>query len=301
VAGPTIATYLKLPSFILDHATLVKTNAYSAAPLSNAETKYPVVIYSHGWNGFRNINTNQMESLASQGYIAVAIDHTYGAIVTVFSDGRVALNNPLALPSGAPDDVYQKASQVLEATYAADIRFVIDQLEKMNAGEIDPRFAGRLDLDRLGLFGHSTGGGAVVLACSQDVRCKAGLGQDAWVEPLPKSILPVAPPQPFLFIDSEQWSTGNNQNRLKEIYNGLPAGGYHAIILGTRHYDFTLMPLLTPLAPLLKLKGPLEGNRTLQIVTDYLIAFFDRELKGQSVQLLNGPSPDYPEVKFESH
>lgn len=44
-----------------------------------------------------------------------------GALVTVLADGRVALNNPAALPDDAPDDVYQHASEQLEATYAADV------------------------------------------------------------------------------------------------------------------------------------------------------------------------------------
>lgn len=300
VVGPTIATYLNLPAFFLDHLALVRTNSYPEAPLATAEARYPVVIYSHGWNGFRTINTNQMEALASNGYIAVSIDHTYGAMVTVFSDGRVALNNPDALPSDAPAAVYQKASEILEATYAADVRFVMDQLEQLNQGELDGRFTGKFDLERIGLFGHSTGGGAIVLACSLDPRCKAGLGMDAWVVPLPQSVLPQSPAQPFMFMSSEVWGAEKNPPRLEEIYAGLPNTGYHLTIAGTRHYDFVMIPLLTPLAPALKLKGPLEGNRTLQIVTDYLIAFFDQQLKGQTRPLLNGPAPDYPEVQFES-
>ncbi len=98
VAGPTIARYLGLPSFFLDHVALVATHSYPNAPLNPSAAPYPVVIYSHGWNGFRTVNLNQSEALASHGYIAVAVDHTYGAMLTVFPDGRVAPNNPAALP-----------------------------------------------------------------------------------------------------------------------------------------------------------------------------------------------------------
>ncbi|MBI5830378.1 MAG: hypothetical protein HZB20_12770, partial [Chloroflexi bacterium] len=124
LTGPIIARYINLPSFALAHAGLVRTNSYPDAPVSEGEARYPVVVYSHGWNGFRAVNTNQMEALASHGYIAVSIDHTYGAMFTVFPDGRVALNNPDALPDNAPPDEYQKDSETVEATYAADIRFV---------------------------------------------------------------------------------------------------------------------------------------------------------------------------------
>jgi predicted dienelactone hydrolase len=299
VVGPAIANYLHLPSFILDHASLIRTHSYPAAPLSAHAARYPVVIYSHGWNGFRTINTNQLEALASRGYVVVSIDHTYGALVTVFGDGRVVLNNPRALPQGAPAADYQKASETLEAIYAADIRFVLDQLVRLDAGELDARFAGRLDLDRIGVFGHSTGGGAMVLACSQDARCQAGLGMDAWVEPVPGAVIEQGLSRPFLFMRSAAWTGTKNDARLDRLYGKLAPGSARLSIRGTKHYDFVMAPLLSPLAPLLGLKGPLEGHRAMQIVTDYLVAFFDQTLKGQPSPLLAGPSPSYPEVTFE--
>jgi hypothetical protein len=60
-----------------------------------------------------------------------------------------------------------------------------------------------------------------------------------------------------------------------------------------------MLPLLTPLAPMLGLKGPIEGYRGMQIITDYLTAFFDQALKGQPSPLLAGSSTSYPEVTFE--
>lgn len=299
VVGPVMANYIRLPSFMLDHLNLTRTNSYPDAPLSNQETRYPIIVYSHGWNGFIGVNANQMEALASHGYIAVAIAHSYGAMFTVFSDGRVALNNPNALPGNAGTDEFQRASETVEATYAADVRFVLDQLTSLNSGKIDSRFAGKLDLDRIGLFGHSTGGGAIVLACSLDVRCKAGLGMDAWVEPVPNQVIPNPLSQPFMFMRSEVWATKKNDARLDELYGTLKNGGYRMTIRGTQHYDFTMIPLLTPLAPALKLKGPLGGQRVMQITTDYLIAFFDKQLKAQSIPLLDGASSAYPEVIFE--
>ncbi len=302
VAGPAIATYLKLPSFILDHANLIVTNSYPDAPVAPAESRYPIVIYSHGWSGFRTINTNQTEALASRGFIVVSIDHTYGALVTVFPDGRVALNNPQALPSetSVGADEYKRASEMVEGVYAADIRFVMDTLERLNAGEIDARFAGRLDLERLGVFGHSTGGGATVLACQADARCKAGLGMDAWVVPVPEAAITAGLTQPFFFMESEVWASAKNKAKMETLYGAhLESEAYRMTILGTKHYDFTLLPLLTPLAPALKLKGPLNGPRGMQIITDYLVAFFEHYLQGKDAPLLAGPAIDYPEVKFE--
>lgn len=298
VAGPIIARYLRLPSFFLNHANLVQTHAYAAAPSDAAGARYPVVVYSHGWNGFRGVNLNQAEALASRGYIVAAVDHTYGAMVTVLADGRVVANNPAILPDGPEDANYYRAAYQLQQTYAADLSFVLDQLALLDAGEIDSPLAGQLDLARAGLYGHSTGGGAVVLACQQDARCQAGLAMDAWLMPLTEDVLSTPLAQPFLFMRSESWASAGNDARLERVLGGLHGPGYRVTILGTRHYDFTLLPLLTPLAPVLGLKGPLEGTRTLAVVTDYLAAFFDQHLKGRPQPLLEGASDEYPEVEF---
>jgi dienelactone hydrolase len=299
VAGPTIARYLGLPSFFLDHAALVRTNSYPSAPVNSNQAPYPVVIYSHGWNGFRTVNLNQSEALASHGYIAVAVDHTYGAMFTVLADGTVVPNNPAAIPPETPADAYQAGIEKVEATYAGDLRFVLDQLALVNSGAIPSPLAGRLDLAHVGLYGHSTGGGAVVLACSLDKRCQAGLSMDAWLAPVPQPVIAQGPSQPFLFMRSQVWATPENDALLNTLYTSARSDVYRMTIAGTKHYDFTLMPLLTPLAPVLGLKGPINGQRGMAIITDYILAFFDHTLKAQAAPLLDGPAESYPEVTFE--
>lgn len=291
-AIPAMAHYIHLPPFMLSHIGLLRTHAYLNAPLASGDAHFPVLVYSHGWNGFRTVHENLMEELASHGYVVVALDHTYGAMVTVFDDGRVAFNNPAALPDG---EGFEAASQTLEATYAADVRFALDSLEAMNT----ERFAGRLDFSRVGLLGHSTGGGAIVQACALDARCKAGLGMDAWLVPAPPTIIAAGLSQPFMFMRSEVWATEKNDALLNELLETSTNARYRVTIRGTRHYDFSVLPLLTPLAPALKLKGPLAGGRVMDITSAYAVAFFDQYLKGETSPLLTGPAAAYPEVTFE--
>ncbi len=66
-------------------------------------------------------------------------------------------------------------------------------------------------------------------------------------------------------------------------------------VRGSRHYDFTLIGLLSPLAPALKLKGPIAGPRMLQWVDDHLVAFFDSALKGKGEADLQAIRDRYPE------
>jgi len=298
VAGPAIARVLGLPSFVLGHLGLVRTHALPGAEVSAARPGYPVLIFSHGLTGYRTQNTIQAEELASHGYVVVAIDHTYAAAVTVFPDGRTALYNPDVLPDGLPEEELKRAANRLVSVWAADVRFVLDQLETFDAGNPDSPLAGRLDLERIGVFGHSTGGGTAVEACALDRRCKAGLGMDAWVVPVSDDVVAEGLEQPFMFMRSETWAADENNDRLMKVYRGLGDGGYLLTVQGSRHFDFCDLPLLSPIASSLGLKGPIDGRRVLRIVGRYSLAFFDRHLKNQDAPLLDAPSPDYPEVLF---
>ena len=303
-ALPAFAKILNVPSFALDHLRQVRTHTYGDAPIQNDGAPYPVVIYSHGYTGYRIAGFNQMEALASAGYIAVSIDHTYASAFTVFPDGRVVVNDPEMLPPAGRDEPGdQEARETLEATIVADQRFVMDQLDLLNAGKLDPRFAGKIDLQRIGLTGVSLGGGAIVWTCQLDVRCKAGLAQDGWYEPLPETVVSEQLRQPFMFMQSETqiWKMGNLA-RLDTLYQGVNAPAFHVKLAGVLHADFGDYPLLTPLsAPLMYERGTLNGERALHVVDAYLLGFFDKYLKDQPSPLLNGSSLDYQEVRFESH
>jgi hypothetical protein len=299
VVGPVLAKQFHLPSFLFSHIELAKTYSYLNSPLSLKQKSYPVLVFSHGWTGVRTQNTYQAENLASHGYIVIAPDHTYGAGIVVFPDGRSALNNPKLLPENAPTEAeYDRVVRVLGQAWVGDLQFVLDQAELLNGGQIPSIFKDKLDLTRIGFYGHSTGGGAVIETCSIDIRCKAGLTEDAWMLPFSRSMLETGLSQPFFFMQSEKWSTERNTRLFNVLFSNMKAQDYKLVINGTKHYDFTDIPLLTPLAPLIGLKGPINGQRGLQIINDYTLAFFDQYFKNTPSTLLDGQNPLYPETIF---
>jgi hypothetical protein len=79
IFAPAIATQIGMPSFFLDHLALVKIPAYRESTVASSDQAYPVILFSHGWNGFNAQNTSQALELASHGYIVIGIQHTYGA------------------------------------------------------------------------------------------------------------------------------------------------------------------------------------------------------------------------------
>jgi dienelactone hydrolase len=300
IMGPAISRWLDLPPFFLDHLRLARTHSYPEAPLLPGTERFPVLLFSHGWSGFRQQNTYQVEELASHGYVIVAVQHTYGSMATVFPDGQVAPLNPDALPTGLSGEAYQKAANRLVTQWAQDLSFVLDTLEGLNAKDPSGRFTGRLDMENVGAFGHSTGGGAVIEFCSREPRCKAGLTMDAYMIPVSLSIVNQgALSQPFLFMFSERWPTERNTSLFNHLYTQLSTPAYQITLPGTDHYDFTDMPMLSPVAPWLGLKGPLKGSRVMQIVDGFSRAFFDTYLKGQPSPLLERPESAFPEVTFK--
>ena len=77
------------PGDFINAIDFIPTNSVTNAPVAEAESAYPVLIFSHGFGGLPELNTIQAEELASQGYVVVALNHTYDSIVNVFPDGRI--------------------------------------------------------------------------------------------------------------------------------------------------------------------------------------------------------------------
>ena len=300
IFAPAIAAYIDLPSFFLDHLALVEMPAYRESKVARTNEGYPVILFSHGWNGFNAQNTGQALELASHGYIVIGVQHTYGAIVTVFEDGTVAHNNPSALPSGAPDDEYEAAAQKLVDQWAGDMGFALDFMQSQNI-EANSPFHNSLDLPRVGIYGHSMGGGAAIQFCGTDARCKALLGMDPFMRPVSYEVLESGVTQPAFFMFSQRWAddvdSRNNKLFNRFIPNVKESRGVISID-GTAHYDFSDLPLLSPLTPQLGLKGPINGKRVTAIINDYLLSFFDMTLKNEAANLFNWQSQKYLEVKF---
>jgi hypothetical protein len=300
LASGAIAENFDLPPFLLGHLPLARSNAYLDA-LPAGGSQYPVLFFSHGWTGMRVQNTYQMEELASHGYVVFSPDHTYGSVVTIFPDGDIIFNNPAALPPrGTPPEEYDPIARRLGETWVGDLRFVLSQASRLQSGEIKSSLAGLLDLNRVGVFGHSTGGGAAVEFCYVEAQCRAGLAMDAWLIPYDRGMLSEGFEKPFLLMQSEAWRANRNPPLVDALYSHLPAETrFRMTLLGTAHYDFTDIPQLTALGQFIGLSGKAAGKQTLFIINDFTVAFFDRYLKGNEEIDLQERSRQYPEVRVE--
>nr|WP_197253813.1 hypothetical protein [Paenibacillus dendritiformis] len=69
-------------------------------------------------------------------------------------------------------------------------------------------------------------------------------------------------------------------------------------IEGAAHYNFTDFPLFSGLLRYIGMAGDIKGERGADIIHRYVLDFFNKHLKGNGGKLLQGPSSEYPEVKF---
>lgn len=296
VVAPALSETLGIPGFFLDHTVYTPSHSYGQA--TPFQGRIPVILYSHGWRLFRNAAVHQMESLASHGFVVIAVDHTHGAVATVFPDGEVAPLDPLALPDAdeVEDEVFEDAAVKLLETYSEDLRMVIRSLQQGESGPFGS-LAAIADLDRLGIYGHSLGGGAAVRTCLVESICRVVASLDGWVEPIVSSELSLELNVPSMFIRSDPWRELENDRVLRGLVERSNRRSYWIGVENTVHSDLTIAPALSPVGALLGLRGSMPAAQVFAIVDRYLVSFFDRHLLGVGGRDLTEAPP--PGVLYE--
>ena len=298
IAASVISERLGLPSFFLGHLNLVKTHALiNAFPHSDA-APYPLLLFSHGLSGLRMQNTALFEELASNGYIVASVDHTYDSVITILPEGRVILHHgQTVMPEGVP--TVQSGRRLLDVR-VQDLTSVLAFLEDQNRKN-DSLLLGRMDMQKIGVMGHSTGGGTAIEFCAQSTQCQAVLALDSWVEPVSDAAISSALPQPSMFLNTPEWLGNDNQSTGKTFFDLQDQDSYQVTIEEMGHNNFTDVPLLTPISAQIGIGGPINGARGIQIVNDYSLAFFERYLRGSDNPLLETIADQYWEVSFQSN
>jgi predicted dienelactone hydrolase len=301
-----------IPSGLFSHLGLITTNSISEVAIAITNAPYPVVLYSPAWNGFRTDNTFQAEELASHGFVVIGLEHPCSVPLAIYPNGRVIRSN-LSSDATSSDQALAKLLKTGEEQLVLrtqDIQFVLDQLPQLNNSQ---PFKGILNLQKIGIFGHSFGGAAAAQACSIDPRLKAGMNMDGL---LFGSVAQQGAAQPFLFMQSDyarptttelnspvgkirrskltdEWSYQQRDRWFKNY------GGYNLILLGSAHMNFSDYPLRSQIA---NNGGPIATDRAMQIINRYTVAFFDQTLNGKKSPLLDRQSGSpFAEVVFANH
>ncbi|RAR44680.1 acetylhydrolase [Paenibacillus sp. MDMC362] len=296
---------ISIPPLLLGQLKYVQPHSTQDAELSTDQDRYPVLLFSHGLTGFRNQNTFQVEELASRGYVVVGIDHAYDAAAVVYPDHTAMLK----LENLSGFDAYEKKSRL----WVEDAKFVLDQIELLNESDHKGILSDRLDMDKVGMFGHSFGGATAAQMLLADNRVKAALNMDGTLygQPVPEGGYgkPYMQMNAELSIDRLAFERSLDQamessGRSREDYEQFWAESadrrqragageaYSVEFAHANHMSFTDFYLFSPLLPPTG-AAPRQMHRSINELSS---AFFDRYVKGDSNVSLEKVADGLPHV-----
>ena len=167
---------------------------------------FPVIIFSHGLGGSRDGYEYLGRHWASHGYVSVHLQH---------KGSDTAVWKGQARPMEAMREFAKRPANAVNRPL--DVRFAIDQVEKMN-GERGT-LQGRLDLSRIGMAGHSFGAWTT-LAVIGEVFIAPGGRESSLPDPRVKAAVAMSAPAPARQEDVRQG--------IRRSQNALPAHDRHA-------------------------------------------------------------------------
>jgi dienelactone hydrolase len=322
----TFATLLRVPETTFDGLEGVRTHAELDAKPAATPRRFPVLVFSHGLTG-PNAYTALHEDLASHGYAVLSIVHPYEATAATLADGRVVTlldksgkplpsilevfsewgseDETMAAVTRATDDAEQvrllrgylgglAKTDVALRRWVDDTKLVLDRLASVPAASAAGRLAERLDMTRVGVFGHSMGGVTAAQFCVEDRRCKAGLNLDGI--PQYGTMIDASMPHPFLMVYSAR---PGRLGASDAIYRRAAHPYYRVDVRDTRHLDFSDMAFWGGPLRERPVLGSIAPARASEITRVIVRRYFDQELLGQRATLQAALS-SFPEVDIRT-
>lgn len=315
---PEVRAFAKLLGVetAFDGLERVRTHAEMDAPPAAAPDTLPLLVFSHGYTGVPSSYTALMEDLASHGYAVLSIVHPYEATAATLADGRVVSMNgnggtflkdvqdvfaewgsedeTMAAVTRATDDAEQRRllrgylgglhrTGVALRRWVDDTRLVVDRLPTLSTATPGGRLAARLDLRRIGVFGHSMGGVTAAQFCVEDARCKAGLNLDGI--PQYGTMIDASMPRPLAMIYSARAGRAGASD---PIYRRAAHPYIRIDVRDTRHLDFSDMVFWGGPLRERRILGSLAPGRAAEVTATIVREYFDQELLGQRSPLLSG-------------
>ena len=288
--GDMVSEGFGIPKYLMKNLRNINGNSWSEAQPVNE--KFPVIIFSHGIGGLKTQNTTQMEEMASHGYVVFSCDHAYDAGVSIFPGDRIIFGK-----TNIPDNLTKEEKWNMRRAQldyrAADIQFLLDEMDRENF--LSVALKNSLDLEHIGVFGHSFGGGTSVVVASVDERIDACFGLDAWFLPIPSNVLNSDLNKPFIHLGQVSWKEKENYLKLDTLAGNNSAWSVRLDVRGATHYDFTDFSQFSKLTKKYG-SGMIAPPRIRKITNSAIREFFDHYLKNGPALVVETYEKLYPEV-----
>lgn len=264
-------------------------NTYNDAPFDTEVKSRPAAIYVHGFGSSRDMAIYNIENLVLGGYIVITIGFNYESVFNIFPDGKM-ISQSDNMPS-----IFSNNINKLLCTRKEDMLFLLDSLDEIN--NKDTILKGKLDLDRIGSFGHSLGGATIIEVMSIDKRIKCGIDLDGPVlntngvtgsflmfhgdsitlrDMLINDFSKIVNRSDLANLAAE---FNDEINKSREFYNNIK--GYKSAIRlkGAKHRTFTDSSVLAPDNE--AIRALINTDRAHEIIKSITAAFFNEFLCGQ--------------------
>jgi pimeloyl-ACP methyl ester carboxylesterase len=261
-------------------------HAQTNAPLLQDTSRLPVLLFTPGLSWLATDYSVLLEDLASHGYIVVGFSPSGFSDPVVFPDGRVVGQS---LGTGASIGTDQSYIE-------DDALFVLREIRDLDR---DGFLRGRIDLGRIGAFGHSIGGATSFAIAARDTAIRAAIDIDGDVM---GEVREVRPHQPLLLISSdlpkpEEFPSDWPAKRVELTRQGLErsekrrtdewaalsnqsASANRVRIIGAQHLNFTDAALVSDHVQSREARwmkfGSIDAQRGLTITSELVRSFFDQ-------------------------
>ena len=297
-AGQTPGTQYQARTRNVDLIATLHGRAVRDADPLRSDTRFPLIIISHGYPGNRYLLSHLGENLASKGYVVASIDHR--------------------------DSTYEDQQNINSTLYnrAMDQRFVLSAIADFGADN-NHFLGGLVDADNTGLIGYSMGGFGAVNNLGAGYS-DAGVGFiaappngllnelaasnpdfSASVDPRIKAGVPIAPwgmntgfwdadglagiRAPTLFVSGDADTTSGYENGIKAIYDGaVNSDRYMLVFKNAGHSAAAPIPLPVEFLDREDTTGASHYTdpvwdtlRMNNILQHFVTAFLDLHLKGE--------------------
>jgi predicted dienelactone hydrolase len=249
----------------------------------NDSGKYPVIVFSHGAGGSQNCCDGLTRHWATYGYITIQPTHDDSAV-----QRRNAGEENIQFTKAVRDAL---KNPTLWESRPLDISYVLDVLP--NLGNRIPGLIGKIDLDRIGVGGHSMGSYTAEAIAGALIDLPRDSGR-SFADPRVKAVLCLSPQGPGQF--------GLNEHSFDQIavpYMGItgsldslgpvanpawhktpfersqPGDKYHLFIEGANHMSFITPRTLLP-------NHSEQGGAIFDYTNSASLAFWNAYLKGDA-------------------
>jgi predicted dienelactone hydrolase len=287
-----------------------RASAVVDAPVAQLDSPLPLLIYAPGWDGPRWANTFMLANLASHGYVVAAIDDVGFSQPGV---PRPDLGDFVLSTDETSARSFESANERL-TLMVARVSATIDGLVSLDRAGRLALLGGRVDYSRVGMLGFSFGGAVAAEAALSEPRLAAAANMDGWLFGASATTII---DKPYLVLNSdlptiEADAAGSNHrrritaritlnDRAQQRRQARRPDAMMLVFKQVDHADFSddlFSPQLTRY--LKRWSRTSDARLRLGAALDaYLLAFFDRHLRGlPASKLLRQSPPPFPGVEL---